>query len=92
MTHFVLGTITKIEERFTKRHVLGFGKDAVFDDVSAGWWIVVGSVSMYVGDDNPDCAVGDVVELTIRKNGQALGIPHGRPYGRRPIPNEPILT
>lgn len=59
-------TVTKVEERFTKTYQSGFSKDAKFEDVSLGWWIVIDSgVAFGVGNHKPEFKVGDVIPITL---------------------------
>lgn len=62
-------TLKAVEERFHKKHVTGAGKDAVMEDVSAGWYatFVEDPVAAYLGPMKPGLKAGDKVKLTLEK-------------------------
>jgi hypothetical protein len=61
--------IERVEERFKKIHVSGFGKEAVFADESTGWWLTLrGNISLYIGKGDAGYKAGDIVKLTVSKS------------------------
>lgn len=61
--------ITAVREQFDKVYISGTGKEAVFADVSRGWFVhFAGSwEALSVGPDKPDFDVGDKVHITFMK-------------------------
>lgn len=62
-------TITAIEERKDRRYLSGIGDEAVFTDISLGWFLfLTGShEAIHVGMEKPDLRVGDKMKITIEK-------------------------
>lgn len=61
-------TITDVFERLLKKHVSGLGADSVFSTASDGWYIQLDHrVSLRIGDEKPEWAAGDKLELILRK-------------------------
>jgi hypothetical protein len=61
--------VTRVEERFIRRHVSGMGESAQFIEDSNGWWVTLtGDISVCLGDIAPrDIAVGDRCYLILEK-------------------------
>lgn len=58
--------VRAVVESTTAEYVSGYGKDAVFRNVSLGWWIHFdGNWSMCVGAEKPKISAGDTVRITI---------------------------
>lgn len=70
-TRFVmLGTVSRVEERFAKRWVKGLGAEAVFDQISEGWYVQLKEAPMsivYLGSTDPQLKEGDRVRMTLEK-------------------------
>lgn len=66
---YVLHTLVKeVKEQKVQRHIEGMGKDAIFEDVSAGWYVVFdlqNPFALYLGETKPVMQRGDMVKLTI---------------------------
>lgn len=60
-------TIAKVEERFTTHWVSGIGADAITEQRSTGWWVVIDQIALFVGPEKPDFAQGELVKLCIEK-------------------------
>jgi hypothetical protein len=57
--------VKQVEERFRTVVVSGFGKTAVTDEVSNGWWITFhDSLTAVRCDKKPDCVPGDIATCT----------------------------
>jgi hypothetical protein len=67
--YIIYTSVAKIEERFQNVHVGGTGKDALFADISKGWFALFrGSwESLYLGRERPNLLVGDVVRITFER-------------------------
>jgi len=61
--------VMRVEKRKRKQYVSGYGENAVFIDMSDGWFVVLeGHVSLSVGDKKPDVKPGDwVVNLVYKE-------------------------
>lgn len=61
--------VLKVEERFNKAHVSGSGPDALFNDISIGWWVTLSGSrnAQFFGMAPIDLKVGDAVETTVMK-------------------------
>lgn len=61
--------VERVEERFHREYQHGIGKDAVFKNISLGWFLVLrGShEAIYVGNESPKILGGDSVQITIEK-------------------------
>ncbi len=69
-TRFVMvDRVKKIDHKQAKRWLRGTGKDAEFEEGSAGYWAVFEScpASIYLGSTEPKLAAGDAVRLTLEK-------------------------
>lgn len=61
--------VTRVEERWTRKHESGSGDTTVFTSVSLGWFITLGiGVSLPCGDTKPDFKPGDHVHLSLEKH------------------------
>jgi hypothetical protein len=61
-------TVKEVLERFRSEHLRGSGKDAEFERVSIGWWILFkDDFSVWVGETKPQFAKGDKVTISIEK-------------------------
>jgi hypothetical protein len=59
-------TIDRVFELKTKKHVSGFGPDAIFDTSSAGWYIRIGNeITLFCGEEKPLLAEGQKIRITI---------------------------
>ena len=60
-------TVRSVEERFKRVHRSGFGKDAKFDEVSLGWFVLFQEwpAAANVGAEKPEAKQGDRVKLTM---------------------------
>jgi len=70
MKYVVNGTVSSIEERWTKRHIGGIGDKAVFIDVSTGWFVSLEewkNSSIFLGGEKPDLSAGDKVRVSIER-------------------------
>lgn len=67
--HRMSCTIETVAEKKRKKHVSGNGPDAIFTDISLGWFVTLAEVptSIYVGLAKPDYEKGDKVWLVIQK-------------------------
>lgn len=61
--------VESVNEVVEKEYVSGSGADAVFNNVSRGWFVAFeGShESLFLGMEKPGLVVGDEVEVNIRK-------------------------
>lgn len=61
--------VVEVFERKRKIWISGTGQDAVFNEVSDGWFVrYEGSFeALHVGEEKPDLAVGDTVTISFRK-------------------------
>jgi len=65
---FVMGAVMKVEERFNTRAVSDAGREAVMEDVSAGWWVTLDTgISLGMGRLQPHCAAGDELIVSFRR-------------------------
>lgn len=64
-------TVLRVEERHVKTHVSGVGKEAIFNEDSLGWFVLVdGNIAIRVvppHGDPPDVKPGDRVRLTLER-------------------------
>ena len=61
--------VTDVFERKSRKHVSGFGENAVFSSDSAGWYVRLNdNLSLYVGKDKPYFERGQQLYLTLRDN------------------------
>lgn len=70
MTSYVIRTkVLEVKEVFRKEHVSGAGPDAVFHDVSRGWFVLLEDSyeALHVGFEKPGLVPGDPIEIIIRK-------------------------
>ena len=59
-------TITDVFERRLRKHVKGFGPDAIFDTASEGWYIQINNqFTIYMGMERPSFEKGDKADLAI---------------------------
>lgn len=66
MTYRITTKVTGVFERKLQKHISGYGKDAIFQTNSAGWYIQLGGeISIYVGREKPAEIVGDEVLIRI---------------------------
>ncbi len=64
-----VGKVLKVEERFVERCTSGVGKDAVMEDISIGWFVVLdGGLSLGFGKWKPDCQPGENVLVEFRRD------------------------
>ena len=66
--YIVTTTIAKIEQRFVRRYISGFGPDTIMENISTGWWIVMAALESYavcVGDERPTFEVGQEVKWIL---------------------------
>lgn len=57
--------VKMVEQRWRTVVVSGFGKDAVTEEVSNGWWITFhDSLTAVRCETKPDCAPGDIATCT----------------------------
>lgn len=70
-TYIIETVVLRVFEHKTKHHVSGSGGDAIFADVSEGWFIALrGSYeALHVGDTPPVMKPGDKVKITVEKIG-----------------------
>jgi hypothetical protein len=61
------GVITKVEERTKRVWTSGLGKEAVFHDVSDGWWLTLDDLTSYHVGQKPDFERGDAVIVRVEK-------------------------
>lgn len=61
--------VSRVEERFHKNYLEGFGESTRFEEVSLGWYAVFeGSYeALFLGNEKPDLAKGDHVMIKITK-------------------------
>lgn len=73
--YIVFTKVVKVEEKFEKTHVSGFGADTKFIERSKGWFIYLrGSYeALYLGTTKPDFVHGDEIKITFEK------APHAQP-------------
>lgn len=68
MRHQWNATVVSVTEHKSKRYVSGVGDAAVFEEVSAGWFVRISeSSAIGVGATRPDLKPGDTVLLTMEK-------------------------
>lgn len=69
IAYTVQARIKNLEEKFGRQWVGGIGKDAVYVNVSRGWFInFEGSFeSLYFGPDKPHWQEGDEIKITFAK-------------------------
>lgn len=61
--------ITRVFELKVRKHVSGFGPDAIFRTDSAGWYARIGDeITLWCGKDKPELESGDEVTLTIERS------------------------
>ncbi len=59
-------TILEVYERKLNKHVSGHGNEALFQSVSAGWYVRFDDYfSIYVGKEKPDFRPNQQVRLTL---------------------------
>lgn len=86
MRHEWEATVLSVTEHKVKKYVSGVGDAAVFEEVSAGWFVRVSeSSAIGVGMTKPDLEPGDTVGLTMFKKVRPVGKDPNlaAPYGRR---------
>lgn len=61
--------VTHIEEEFQPCYISGFGKDAIFESRSRGWFLYLkGSYeALFLGREEPTLKKGDKIKVTIEK-------------------------
>lgn len=61
--------VKQIYEQKDKRHISGFGSDAVFEDISRGWFALLeGSwEALHLGKDKPELKPGDKIKVIIER-------------------------
>jgi hypothetical protein len=61
--------VRRCEERKIRQWISGFGNQAVFNDVSQGWYMSLDGSheAIFVGMTKPDIQVGDYVGVTMEK-------------------------
>lgn len=64
-----ISTVKAIEERHTSKYVSGVGKEAVFQEVSLGWyvWLEGSFESIHVGMSKPNWKIGDKIRVVMEK-------------------------
>lgn len=67
---FVINSkVADVKEEFQPCWISGFGKDAVFENRSRGWFIYLeGSYeALHVGKEKPELQKGDRIKITLEK-------------------------
>jgi hypothetical protein len=67
---YILNTsIIDVKEQFKQSHIRGSGKDAEFEQVSLGWFILIDGVCtwLFLSHEEPEFKPGDEVRITIEK-------------------------
>jgi len=69
VSYVIRTTVLEVKEVFRKEHVSGAGPEAVFRDVSRGWFLLLEDSyeAIHVGHEKPGLAPGDQIEILIRK-------------------------
>ncbi len=61
-------TIRSVKLKMARQWLRGVGKDAEFQENTAGWYITLdGSLSLYIGEEEPKLRAGDRVKVTVEK-------------------------
>lgn len=71
-TYTLFTTVSAIEEKFIQKHISGAGKDAVFQQVSDGWFALLDGFNDWIFLDvlpplTDELTTGDKVAITIQK-------------------------
>lgn len=70
ITRYVVhSTVLKVEERKAKLYVSGVGGDAIFNEVSRGWfvWLDGSFEAIHLGLEKPEFEKGDKVKVTFER-------------------------
>lgn len=69
VVHTFFSHVHAVEEKFNKLWVCGVGENAVFKDVSRGWFVLYTNSWewLYIGTEKPSFKVGDRVKITQEK-------------------------
>lgn len=67
--YVIHAVVERVEERHTNIHVRGAGKDAVFQRVSDGWYVLMRNwpSAIWFGRDQPKFAANEHVKITFKR-------------------------
>lgn len=70
LAYVIYTEVLDVEHRFKRVHVTGAGADAIFKNISIGWFVLLkGSwEALYLGAEQPDLVAGDRVRILISKD------------------------
>lgn len=69
MKYIIQTKVTEVREIFTRKWLSGYGSDAIFEQISRGWFVYFqGSYeALCVGTSQPDLKQGDPILISIEK-------------------------
>lgn len=61
--------VIRVEKRYRKLYVSGFGENTVFHEQDLGWWMILtGShEAIFIGTEQPNLREDDTVKITFEK-------------------------
>jgi len=68
------------KQRVVRGYIVDRGlatQHAEFDYETLGWWLTIGDVSFYLGENEPDISSGNRVKVTIERLPESDGSAHG---------------